>query len=234
MNKLLVLLGIVLVSLVTACGSSVLIEGGEQVTVGGSGGSGGNDVTTTTTTDPATGGAGGQEVPVELIVTYLGQTYDKMPLGETAHLFDFSLEAVSHELNVKAMIFLLASTDGAGFIVGSSGTDYFKHFALSVPKGDVIMGPVDPIVAEGSSLAYIQFAKVLKLHAGEPISLSLTARLSVSEDSSGEFVGREYFVSMPAFETGVVQDLETGQPLEPYQITPQGVLNGKPMQTVTN
>jgi hypothetical protein len=234
MNKLLVLLGIVLVSLVTACGSSVLVEGVDQITAGGgNGGSGGNDVTiTTTTTDSATGGSGGQELPPELTVTYLGPNDGKLPLGSTAHIFDMTLMSKSHTLSINSMEFVLESVDG-GSIVGSSGTVYFSNLTLLDVDENPVMGPVELNIVDGMATVTFEDELVLPpgiLVPGKPNLFRLVADLSAIEDASGELMGREYKVSLSPFQN--VVDLETGISLEKTQIAPQTTLYGKPMQTV--
>lgn len=238
MDRLLVLLAICLGFTATACWGSVTIGGGEQAASdGGSGGSGGTAATETITTEPATGGSGGQEQPPELIVSYLGPSDGVLQLGSTDHLFDFSLMAKSHTLSISSIKFVLASTDGAGFLLGSSGTVYFTKFKILDVDGIQIMGPEELILAVGDQSATVTFDESMVLPPGiltpgKPNLFRLVADLSATEDADGELMGKVYFVSLPPFQLGDVTDLQTGLPLEPTQITPQTALNGNPMGTV--
>ncbi|MBU1034351.1 hypothetical protein KKD42_00965 [Patescibacteria group bacterium] len=233
MNRLLVFFGIVLSFFGMACGSSVLIEGGDQITTGGgSGGSG----TTETSTDTGTGGVGGQVLPPELTVSYMGPTSDKLPIGVAAHLFDFTLMAESHKLSINSLEFVLKSIDG-GFLVGSSGTAYFSNFKILDVDGNEIMGPIGLSLAAGETATTVSFDEGLVLPPGilvpgKPNLFRLVADLDATEDSSGEFIGRKYFVSLQPFAQNEVIDQETGLPLEPEQITPQDALNGEPLTVV--
>lgn len=232
MKNLLVFCGIVLSFFATACGSAVIIEGGDQTAIGGSGGS----VTTFTTSDSATGGSGGQELPVELIVTYLGPMNGQLQLGSTDYLFDFSLVSKNHSLSFASIEFKLASLNG-GLLLGSSGTAYFSNLNVLDVDGNQIMGPAELSHAENGLTATVTFDEGFVLPPGilipgKPNLFRLVADLVEAEDSTGEFIGRAYFVSLPPFTKNKVIDQETGLPLEPFQISPQSALNGKPQTVV--
>jgi hypothetical protein len=172
------------------------------------------ETTTETTTETDT------EPPVEpeLIISLLPT--DGPNGAAIEYMMVFELYAPNHSVQVDSMTFTYASTDGAGCVKGSAGTDYFGSNQITdVVTGSLFAGPLDiNAVDDGKKVAELVFTDAFVVPQGQPVTLVFTSILSLTNDLPGEFVGNQY---MLVLNTGEISGMVLGKPLVQEQVSPK-------------
>jgi hypothetical protein len=172
--------------------------------------------TASTTTESTTETITEPPIDPELIVT-------QQPIGDLeSAMMEFDIFAPNYSVQVDSLPFMIASTDGVGFVKGTEGTNYFGlNQVIDVVNGALYAGPLEiEIVTNGGHSAELVFADSFVVAKGQTIKLAFTSNLSQVEDWPGQFLGRAFLISMHISEiTGKVVELD--EELTPGMVSPE-------------
>ncbi len=202
-------------------GASICIEGASTPCTGSPAnfdGTGSNYIEVTT--------QGGQ-----LTNSFNGPTTTNIAKGQLAvPLYKFALTSPDNTLEIRKVVFTIATVTAGCKVQGSLNTNYFRSIKIkNMDTGTTVMGPQEFSGTGGATSKTVTYTDSFNINAGQTLNLALVADLSNSEDAANEFFGNGtclYRATFSAFGSSDVRVVSTGEFLATSKIVPNSDVTG--------
>jgi len=173
----------------------------------------------------------------QLTNSFNGPATTNIAKGQLAvPLYKFALTSPDNALEIRKMVFTIATATAGCRVQGSLGTNYFRSIKVkNMDTGVTVMGPLD-FTGILTNTGTVTYTDSFNINAGQTLNLALVADLSNSEDAANEFLGGTcvYKTSFTAFGANDVRVVSTGEFLDVSKIVPNSAVTGNSMTVKTS